>query len=77
MKLLIDARCFNDSGLGVYLNELLSSFPLDGIEISLLITSELRSSIYSIKSDFDIIEVDFGRFSLKNLFGLREVFIVL
>ncbi|WP_157237103.1 glycosyltransferase family 4 protein [Endozoicomonas elysicola] len=71
--MLIDARCLNDSGLGVYTVEIIRSLSKLPIQIGVLINPGLEDNLSILPvQNYNVIEVNYGRFSYKNLFSLSK-----
>lgn len=73
-KVVIDARCIFDSGVGVYLRELLQRLTKENITIELIINPEQLAPLELLMLCVEKVHiVNFGRLSIKNLFSLNKL----
>lgn len=70
MKIVVDGRMINDSGIGVYTNELLKLLNEKSHSVVVLL-SKNDASKHSFKN-LEVKTIEFGRYSWKNLFYLRK-----
>lgn len=74
-KIAIDARCIFDSGIGVYIREVLTRLAkVNLFEIKVIIHEEQYEHFLKLDIEpVEIVRVDFGRYSFKNLFSLNDI----
>lgn len=70
MKIVVDGRMINDSGIGVYTNELLKLLNEKAYSVVVLL-SKKDASKHSF-NNLQVKTVEFGRYSWRNLFYLRK-----
>lgn len=75
MNIIIDARCIFDSGIGVYIREVLSRLslmPFFRVEVIVMACHVDRFQLLDIKVE-KIHKVDFSRYSIKNIYALNSI----
>lgn len=74
-KIVIDARCIFDSGIGIYVREVLSRFiKLNDFSVEVILLSEQIENFTKLNINVNKIhQVNFGRYSVKNIFGLNKL----
>ncbi|MGI1970357.1 glycosyltransferase family 4 protein [Shewanella baltica] len=76
-KIVVDARCIFDSGIGVYISEILTRLiKIDGYKVEIILLNEQLSKFLDLKIEVNILDiylVDFGRYSLKNIYTLNKL----
>ncbi|MGB0833765.1 MAG: glycosyltransferase family 4 protein [Psychrobium sp.] len=73
-KILVDARCIFDSGIGIYLQEILMQLGKSECQLSLIVRKEQEAKVRQLDIRIsEFIPVEFGQFSLKNLFSFYQI----
>lgn len=74
-KIVVDARCIFDSGIGVYIREVLSRLvSLNMFDVSVIVLKEQQPDFLKLGIDVNHIHcVNFGRYSLRNLYALNRL----
>lgn len=70
MKIVVDGRMINQSGIGVYTRELLALLDKKSYSVAVLLNKQ-DASDYSFKN-VQVTPIEFGRYSWKNLLFLRR-----
>ncbi|WP_445776047.1 glycosyltransferase family 4 protein [Shewanella sp.] len=74
-RIVVDARCIFDSGIGVYIREVLIRLSaLNCFEIKVILLNHQLDDFYKLDIPVhQVFPIDFGRYSLKNLFCLNHI----
>ncbi|WP_045963042.1 glycosyltransferase family 4 protein [Vibrio nigripulchritudo] len=74
-KILFDARCIFDSGIGVYIRELIFHLEHKDLDLTLMVKNDFfeRKRELNFDGNVNFIIVDFDRYSFKSMYKINRI----